>query len=385
VSNNKFFNLKFFGNPYFILVFYILITIIAGAYQYYLGINSKGYTYINNFLVFKNAFFHLIESKDLYFPYLEDYRPVKYSPSFALLMAPFALMPTLLGLVSWCLFNTLALFYAIRLLPIKDTQKSIIYWLILIDLITTIQNLQANALMVALMLFAFVSFERRKVFWAALFIALSFYIKIFGLAACILFILYPDKIKFILSMAFWMVVFFFLPLLVIDVEQLHLLYSNWWKVLSIDHDMSLYLSFSVMGILQSWFGLQVNKFYIQLIGIVLLCLPLIHYKHYKKQLFRLLMVCSILIWVIIFNHKAESNTFIIAMVGISLWFVSQKPTVDNIALIILTLLLVSLSPTDLFPKSLRENYVVPYVLKALPCVLVWIKINYQLVVRGVND
>jgi len=89
---------------------------------------------------------------------------LRYSPSFALLIAPFAIMPTLLGLVSWCLLNMLALFYAIRLLPVKDTQKSIIYWLILIDLITTIQNLQANALMVALMLFAFLSFEKRKVF-----------------------------------------------------------------------------------------------------------------------------------------------------------------------------------------------------------------------------
>jgi len=74
VDNNKFFNLKskienlkFLSNPYFILAVYILVTIIAGAYQYYLGVNSKGYTYINNFLAFKNAFFHLIESKDLSF------------------------------------------------------------------------------------------------------------------------------------------------------------------------------------------------------------------------------------------------------------------------------------------------------------------------------
>lgn len=36
--------------------------------------------------------------------------------------------------------------------------------------------------------------------------------------------------------------------------------------------------------------------------------------------------------------------------------------------------LTSLSPSDLFPKYLRDEFVRPYALKALPCAIIWIKL-----------
>ena len=42
------------------------------------------------------------------------------------------------------------------------------------------------------------------------------------------------------------------------------------------------------------------------------------------------------------------------------------------------MLLTSFSPSDLFPKFTRETYVKPYALKALPCVLIWFQISYEL-------
>jgi hypothetical protein len=40
-----------------------------------------------------------------------------------------------------------------------------------------------------------------------------------------------------------------------------------------------------------------------------------------------------------------------------------------------------LSPTDLFPRFLRKAYVVPYVLKAVPCIFVWARLTYELLTR----
>src|SRR5438128_8002394 len=91
------------------------------------------YTHYNNFLIFRQSFDHLIHNMDLYSSQVpEHYDFYKYSPTFATLMAPFALLPVLPGLILWNLLNALALFFAINSLPIKnDNAKIFILWLIL--------------------------------------------------------------------------------------------------------------------------------------------------------------------------------------------------------------------------------------------------------------
>jgi hypothetical protein len=87
-------------------------------------------------------------------------------------------------------------------------------------------------------------------------------------------------------------------------------------------------------------------------------------------------------WMLIFNHKAESPTFIIAVTGIAIWFFSAAREKVDVVLMVLVFILTCLSPTDLFPRSWRNDWVVPYSLKALPCVLVWIKINFDLLANN---
>jgi hypothetical protein len=111
---------------------------------------------------------------------------------------------------------------------------------------------------------------------------------------------------------------------------------------------------------------------------MILLLPLIRTRMYQVRQFRLLALASILVWVVIFNHKAESSTFILAMAGASLWLVSGPTKVLNIVLFALAVLLVTLLPGVLFPKALREQFVEPYLLRALPYVLIWLKIIYDM-------
>jgi len=366
-------SLSLLKNVNFILGIYVIIAIGTGIQQYALGVD-----HINNYLIFKTSFLNLIHNKDLYVLHPESYDDLyKYSPSFALFMFPFAKLPDLVGIIIWNLVNTLALFFAIRVLHIKEEKKTFIFYFILFELITSIQNLQSNALMAALMLIAFVFFEKRNVFLAALFISLSFYLKIFGLAAALLFLFYPEKGKFILYMLFWTCLLFFIPLFVVSFEQLLQLYKSWFYLLR--NDSSHSLNFSVLTLIRSWFNIQLSDLYVLIPGMIVLLIPLLHFNFYKSPQFRLMFLCSVLIWVIIFNHKAESPTFIIAILGAALWYKNIQPSAWDKGLIIFAFVFTSLSSTDLFPKYLRETYILPYVLKALPCILIWMKIQYELI------
>jgi uncharacterized membrane protein YkvA (DUF1232 family) len=87
-----------------------------------------------------------------------------------------------------------------------------------------------------------------------------------------------------------------------------------------------------------------------------------------------------LIWVVIFNHKAESPTFIVAISGVALWFFSQERKTENLVLIVIAFIFTILAPTDLFPRWVRIGILKPYVVKVVPCILIWIKITYDLLV-----
>ena len=95
---------------------------------------------------------------------------------------------------------------------------------------------------------------------------------------------------------------------------------------------------------------------------------------YTNYQFKVWGVAAMLIWVVIFNHMAESPTFIIAMAGASIWFFSKSASGLDFILFILVFISVSLSPTDIIPQDIRDNYVRPYVLKAVPCILLWLRI-----------
>ncbi len=381
--------LEILHRPQHIGIILTIITILITAQNLFLGVKtfdgSAGYTHYNNYKIFKASFFHLIEKKDLYQLYpKEHWDYYKYSPTFALLMAPFAYLPDVFGLFFWNLLNVLVLFYAIWNLSLLCFERRLLVLLIiLIELITSIQNSQSNALIAGLIVFAFTFLEKKQVALASLFIVLTVFIKIFGAVAFVLFMFYPEKIKAFMITMGWFLLFLLLPLIVISPAQLNFLYQSWFVLLSQDHSASYGLS--VAGWLHSWFGADIHKNFITLIGGILLIIPVLQFRHYKDKNFKMLFLSSVLVWMVIFNHKAESPTYIIAMTGVAIWFFSQKAKIENVVLLVLAMVLTVLSPTDIFPKSLREDYVYPYTLKALPCILIWVKIIFDLVTFAIRN
>lgn len=364
----------------------IVLTVIAFAItgqRFLLGTKTydgeKQYTNYNNYKIFSLSYFHLVENKNLYELYPDEHWDYyKYSPTFALLMAPFAYLPDAAGLLIWNLLNTLILFYALWKLPlISYKAKLFAAGFILIELITSLQNSQSNGLIAGLIVMAFILAENKKVALASLCIVLTVFIKLFGILAFALFLFYPQKLKAAAYSIGWILLFALLPLIVVTPSQLYFLYREWFKLLITDQSMSYGLS--VAGWLHSWFNLDISKNIIVIAGMVLLGAPLLKLKFYRDVKFRLLFLSSLLIWLVIFNYKAESPTFVIAVTGIAVWFFSQERKAENVALFILALAFTVLLQTDLFPVSFRENYAVPYVLKAVPCILIWLKIVHNLI------
>ncbi|HUR31916.1 MAG TPA: glycosyltransferase family 87 protein [Saprospiraceae bacterium] len=344
---------------------------LAGGFEY----NSY-----NNYTIFKQSFYHLIDGKDIYFPYpLEHWDIFKYSPSFALLFGVFANLPDILGLALWNLLNALILVVAVYYLPqLSSKQKGLVLMTCVIESMTAIQNEQSNGLIAGLIILAFGFCERKKFFMATLCIVLTVYIKIFGLVAFAMFLFYPEKLKIGLYTLFWFVILLFLPLVAIDLYQLKFLYRSWGRMLSQDHSYSQGLS--VIGWLESWFSIYANKAFIAITGATLLMITYLRLKMYSEYFFRLLALTSILIWIVIFNHKAESPTFIIAMAGVSIWYFMRKRKWPDTVLFISAIILTTLSPTDLFPSYLRKSYIEPYILKAVPCIFIWMKIIYEMII-----
>lgn len=339
---------------------------------------GRSYTGHNNYLIFEASFYHLLEEKDLYIHYPSEHWDLyKYSPTFALAFAPLAALPDLPGLLLWNLLNCLTLLaglYLVFRLSRSNLLPALAF--VVIELITSTQNSQSNALIAGLILIAFYSLEKKRPGLAVLLVLITAFIKLNGIIALSLFVFYPGKLKAMGMGVVYFVLLAILPIIVIPLDHLVFLYGSWWKLLQADHGASYGISF--MGILKSWFNADISKELMLIMGTFFLLLPLIRFGNYMQFGFRKLFLCYLLVYMVIFNHKAESATFIIAITGIAIWFFTQRAGPIAIIFFILACLLTIISPTDIFPRSVRNTYITPYALKALPCVLIWILMAVQL-------
>ena len=89
-------------------------------------------------------------------------------------------------------------------------------------------------------------------------------------------------------------------------------------------------------------------------------------------------LCALLVYMVIFNHQSESPSFVIAVTGIAIWFVSTPRSWWHTTVMVLTILVVSISSTDITPKSWQQNFFVHYRLKTIPCTLAWLTMMWEL-------
>jgi hypothetical protein len=336
---------------------------------------------INNFTIFRWSFPNLIHGVDLYSLHPDQHQDLyKYSPTFALFMAPLHILPRPAGLLLWNLLNAMVPFWAIQRLKVSDWARAFILLFVSMELLGSMQNTQSNGLMAGLMVGTLASLERRQVVLAAFLVCLGFYIKVFGAAAGIMFLMYDRKPRFLIACGVWGLILGGAPLPVTGVERLASLYRGWLELMANDpaHDMN----FSLMTLTQRWFHFTAPDWWYLAPGVALLMLPLARRIVRETPAFRILFCGALLVWVVIFNHKAESPTYVIAMCGVGLWAITQPPAICRTLLLWFVFILTSMSGGDLFPSQVRETIVGPYKLKALPCIVAWLVMTWQLLVAS---
>ena len=350
---------------------------------------SRGLGDINNYLIYKQVFWHTIEQRHLYLSYPQEYADVNhYGPLFSVLIAPFALMPVFVGCFFWCLLNVAVLFYAIKKLPVTILQQR---WILLIgvfELITSIHSVQFNPMLCGMILLSFTALEKEDIALSAFLIVAGTLIKIYSVVGLLFFLFTPHKKKFILYCAGWFVVLFCLPMLLSSPSFIIESYKNWLAVIVEKNGQNIVSSMnagmqdiSVMGMIRRTFGAyQMPNFYVTLPAGILMLLPLGRVDFWKNQAYRLHYLALLLLGLVIFSSSAESPTYVIAVVGYLIWHVQQpnNNTLGFKMLMALVLLLTIFSPTDLFPRFIREQYVLRYSLKALPCFIAWLAVVYTL-------
>ena len=370
---------KLLNNKKIILAIWILLATISAIKQYLIGNN-------NNYLIFKNVFYHTLEQKSLYATYPNLYFDHNhYGPVFSLFIAPFAILPDGIGMVLWCIFNAIVLVYAISQINLESSKINLILWICLHEFLTTSLGQQFNPIMTSIIILSYVLIEKEKDFWSACLIILGTFIKLYGIVGLAFFFFSKNKMKFIGSLAFWSIVFFVLPMAISSPEFIINSYSEWFgRLVEKNNENGSFDSMqdiSIMGLFKKILNMpNLSNLLFLIPGIVLFGLPYLRFNMFSNKKFQLLLLSSVLIFTVIFSSGSESPTYIIAFAGVAIWFIIQEEkTKWTWFLFIFALLLTSFSPSDLFPKYIKETYIKPYSLKALPCVLIWFQITYELI------
>lgn len=340
----------------------------------------------NNYLIFKFTFYSLVNERNFFLPQPENFQHYNlYGPIFSVFIAPFAILPNWLGHTLWTIFNSSVLFIAIRKLPLPSGATLAIILIAAHENLTSILSSQFNPSMTAIILLSFSFIVKKKDFWAAFMIVLGTFIKLYGIVGLAFFFFSSDKKKLILGLIFWSIIAFTLPMLFSSPEFIIQSYKDWYIAVSQKNIMNSTLitdqDICLMGMVRRISGdNSIQNWPFLLAGLILFLLPYFRFSQFKENNFRLMLLASTLIFTVIFSTSSESPTYVIAFVGVAIWFVIQ-PSPKNkwiLFLFIFAFLLTSMSPSDLFPKFIRNEYIKPYSLKALPCVLIWFTIIYQM-------
>jgi len=359
-----------------IIAIYLILAIIAGYKQYH----HHAY---NNYLIFKYVFWHTSSLQDLYLNYPEYADSIHYGPVFSVLIAPFALLPDGAGTILWNIANVAILLWGIYSLPVSLKNRSVIAWICAHETLTALFSFQFNIALTGIILLSFSYLVKKKEIQSAFFIALGTLIKLYGIVGLAFFFFTKNKLKFILAGLAAFVLLFALPMLISSPAFIIQSYSDWYNSLAHKNDLNASLTsfqdISLMGMARRVTGdVTIPNMPFLLGGVILFGLPYLRTAQFKHIGFRLMLLASTLIFTVIFSSGSESPTYVIAFAGVAIWFTIQKEKNGWItALFIFAFILTSLSPTDIFPKTVKE-FIRLYSLKALPCVIIWLTIIYQM-------
>lgn len=247
-------------------------------------------------------------------------------------------------MIVWCLANSALLYYAIRKLEPEKWKFAVILWLSINDLYESVLYQQYNIGIAAMIILTFVCIEKKKEFWAALFIMVGLMTKVYGIVG-LAFILFPKG-----DCSCWGNVIlgsspFFLPMLYTSPSYVLAEYKEWLDILLFKNDANTFCyhtNISLLGMVRKITHMATyNDLWLIVPGLLLFAAPFLRLNQYESRSFRLLYLSSVLLFMILFSTGTEGCGYIAAMVAVGIWFVNtptrKKTPVLNITLLIFVL------------------------------------------------
>ena len=375
----------FFAKPFFhdfrtLAALWVVVLPLVGAIM---KVHS-----CNNFLIFKYVFWHALEGKSLYALYpLEHGDCNHYGPLFSLVIEPFAVLPLFIGLLLWLVALSMFLYLAVRKSRFTRYQQLFILWFCAHEQLTALYMQQFNIAIAAGILLTYYCIEREKDFWAALFIMLGTFVKLYGIVGLAFFFFSRHKAKFVGSLVFWAAVMLVAPMVFFGPEYILGQYQEWYASLTAKNADNMFgggTNISLLGLVRKVSGCATYSDLMLIVpGLLMFGIPYLRFSQYQHVAFRQTLLASVLMFVVLFSTGSESSGYITPFVGIVVWYTAApwKRTGWDVALMVFAFVLSSLSPSDLFPASIRKEWVQPYALKALPITLIWLKLCYEMYVK----
>ena len=289
------------------------------------------------FPIFRQSFPHLAAGTDLYDRYpaeqgTEERDRFKYAPSAAVVLAPLSIMPFLVGLLAWTLVNTLAVYAAVRrLLPGREGLLA--QFIVFPALIAAVQSTSSNGLIAALLVGTFVAIEAGQAWRAAFAVATGTLMKLFPAAVLPFVFVSPRRWRIAVAVVAVFALLLAAPLLVTSPAELAAQYRSWVAILLRDEG-DLTFARSIMVVFREFSGTTVANWLFQGIATLILLTPLLRKAKWTDAGFRRAFLASLLVYVVIFNHQSENASYVIASIGLALWFLSNERTLARWVLLL---------------------------------------------------
>lgn len=342
----------------------------------------------NNFLIFRGSFWHFLSGQTLYGEYPEEYFDCFfYGPLFPVIIAPFAVLPVWTGHILWCTGLALFMYWAVQKSTFSSYQKCFVLWFCAHELLTALFMQQFNVAIAAIVLLSFWLVEKERDVWATFFVVIGILVKLYGVVGLAFFFFSRHKVRYILSFLGWTVALVCLPMLYSGVEYQLGQYAEWVQCLvgkNAENADSIAQNISLLGMAHRISGVkEFSDLWIIIPGLLLFAATYFRISQWKNEGFRQTVLASVLMFVCLFSTGTESSGYIIALSGVAIWYTAvpwQRGRWD-VALMVFCFVLTSLSPSDLFPRYIRSEFVQPYALKALPVALIWFKLCYEMLIK----
>lgn len=353
-------------------------------------INAYNHQAYNNFIIFRQSFFHLLNKTNLYVEYVAQYADhYYYSPSFAALVVPFSILPFSISIFVWGVFDAWILYYAIRQLPISSRNQNFILIFSANEMMNATSNLQSNGLTAATIILSFVYIIKQKETQSALMMLLGFFVKLYSITGLAFFFFTNKKKKFIISFIVCAIGLILLPLLFTSPDFLMQSHKDWFAALTLksnfDITISMYhnmVDITLQGMVKRVFNLpNLNKWIFIVPGLLIFGAQYLYFNYFSNPIYRLYILCSVLLFIIVFNTGTESPTYILGVPAICLWYVLQEKNKLTTSLFVIALFFSSFSYSDILTPYVRTHIMMPYALKVIGCFLIWVVIAIQIFTR----